>query len=770
MTVLSTPQMHEPRIASSLTGRSGERLVLHDVSVRAVLHDLLAEVTIEQTYRNTEPINIEAVYTFPLPLDAVLLELDVEIGERRLEGTVVEKKAAERQYEDALCEGDSAVMLEVAEPGLYTMNVGNLLPNETATIRFSYALLHRWSGDTLRLHLPTTIAPRYGTYALRAHQVPAASLTVENRFSLQMEVYGELREAKFTCPTHVVTMTATPEKTVISLSQNHAVMDRDFVLNVMASRFARSFAVCGRDGQGHAAIASFQPYFPDKPKPRALDLAIVIDCSGSMAGASMQQAKQALQEILKKTQPHDRLSFIAFGSSTRALWHRSMKCSPANIERAIDFAAELDANMGGTEVGRALREAYRMLGNEARGDLLLITDGQVAAWPTVVEEARRAGHRVFTVGVGSAVSEAFMHELASATGGQTELVSPREGMAGRIVRHFERMRAPRATRVSLLWPANASDTTPTQIGAVFEGDSVVATARFDAPPHAAEVVLEVESESGTRTRHALSLVANADAGHTSDISTVARVAAAMRMDTQDGDKHRATALRYRLVSPWTNWLVMAPRVDAAKSRDLPQLRTVPQTLAAGWGGTGDLALNCFSARIEERSRLEERRAEMCYERSGSRARDLEARELARVRAEHERQAQRAIIPPSCVEVRLKLVEKINTDPATLQAHRATTLLLQTHAIYHFGSLTRLAGQLSADLDGIAAVLIDRWLEGVPESSLSEDARAAYALFGEHAKRSYNAITDPRLREALDEALDKLTHALAEDFNPDRGRS
>ena len=138
------------------------------MSVSAALRDLLGEVTVCQTYRNDEDVNIEAVYTFPLPLDAVLLDLRVEIGGRTLNGVVVEKKAAEEQYEDAVAAGDAAVMLEAIEPGLYTMNVGNLLPKETATITFVYAIVYRWVGDTLRVSLPTTIAPRYGRVASRA--------------------------------------------------------------------------------------------------------------------------------------------------------------------------------------------------------------------------------------------------------------------------------------------------------------------------------------------------------------------------------------------------------------------------------------------------------------------------------------------------------------------------------------------------------------------------------------------------------------------------
>ena len=151
-------------LASAMTGIGGERVALCDVAVDAVLHDLLCEVTVGQTYRNDEQVNIEALYTFPLPLDAVLLDLAVEIGGKVLQGVVVGKKEAEEKYEDAVSDGDAAVMLEALEPGLYTMNVGNLLPGEQAKVTFRYALLYRWSGDRsasscLRPSLPDTVSP-----------------------------------------------------------------------------------------------------------------------------------------------------------------------------------------------------------------------------------------------------------------------------------------------------------------------------------------------------------------------------------------------------------------------------------------------------------------------------------------------------------------------------------------------------------------------------------------------------------------------------------
>jgi Ca-activated chloride channel homolog len=104
--------------------------------------------------------------------------------------------------------------------------------------------------------------------------------------------------------------------------------------------------------------------------------------------------------------------------------------------------------MGGTEIAGALQAAYAAVQGTESADIFLVTDGEVAGWKYVVGQAKQSGHHIFTVGVGSAVSEAFVRGLATETGGECELVSPREGMADRVIRHFERMRAPRAKRVS----------------------------------------------------------------------------------------------------------------------------------------------------------------------------------------------------------------------------------------------------------------------------------------------------------------------------------
>jgi Ca-activated chloride channel family protein len=583
--------------AAILIGKNHERIALCDVSVTAALRDLLAEVTVAQTYRNDEKASIEAVYTFPLPLDAVLLDLSVTIGGRKLKGAVVEKKAAEARYEDAIADGNAAVMLEQLEPGLYTMNVGNLLPGETAVIAFTYAVTYRWAGDNLRMLIPTTIAPRYGESHFQPHQAPDHSLTVENQFSLQVEVFGSLREARFECPSHQVTLTTASDKTTIALIGAKASMDRDFILNVKAPQAAHSFALCGVDGAGDeaadagrkdgaAVMASFQPVFPGLRQRRALKLAVVIDCSGSMQGDSITQAKQALAGILDGMQRGDRMTIVAFGNMTKALFAELLPCTDANLRFARNFAAGLEADMGGTEIGAALQVAYAATQGSESADIFLVTDGLASDWKRVVADAKKSGRRVFTVGVGQAVSEAFMRELAAVTGGGCELVSPQEGMADRVVRHFERMRAPRAKRVVVHWPEGARNQAPASFNTVFDGDTVVASAQFDRSSVTGHVVLEIETESGRVIRQELAIGQVPASQSGNGVSTVARLAAAARIKELDEKAAAVTAVQYQLASPWTNWLVVAERPDGEKALEIPEIRKVPNTLAAGWGGVG----------------------------------------------------------------------------------------------------------------------------------------------------------------------------------------
>lgn len=588
--------------ATVLKGVHGEHAVLEEVRAEASIDDLLAEVEVTHRYRNPEPTNIEAVYTFPLPPDGVLLGFEVEIGDRKLAGTIVEKSKAERRYEDAITDGSTAVLLEQAEPGLYTASLGNLLPGETATIHFHYGLLLRWNGDRVRFTMPTTIAPRYGDPAsagLAPHQVPEYAFDAACAFSVGVVVRGLLEDARFNSPSYGVSITPGAKETVVRLAGTPA-MDRDFILEACLSRPEIAGALVARDFNGWTALASFRPETPATGHRQRRCIKIVVDCSGSMGGDSIAQARMALARILDGLHEGDLFEIIAFGSSRRALFGREELVSETTLVQARRFARTLDADMGGTEIGAALDVAYVVRDESSLPrDLLLITDGEVWDSAAVITRANGSGHRIFTVGVGSAVAEAFVQGLAEATGGACELVHPREDMADRIHRHFQRMYAPRVRNAVVRWPVPPKNSLPRSIGTVYGGDTVHVFAWFARKPEG-RASLEVTLADGRVVSQGARILAveegEAESPPSEEAlpSTLARIGAARTIAAMD-DRQGGTALaiRYQLMSRWTSCIVVHVREDAEKAEDLPKIVRVPHVLAAGWGGMGTVSEDEF---------------------------------------------------------------------------------------------------------------------------------------------------------------------------------
>lgn len=580
-----------------LSAIDGEKIALQSVRVEVDFNNLLCRTTMTQIYHNLEEKPIEAVYTFPLSGRAVLLNLKVVIGGRELQGVVVEKSSAEEQYEKAITEGNTAIMLEQVEPGLYTMNVGNILADETVSISMCYAELYRWQGDVLRFMLPTVIAPRYGRpekTGLEPHQTPEYGLLVENRFQLRMVLSGILASAGIDCPSHQVAIARSAENTVVTLSAGEAFMDRDFVLNIRSGQAGRDAVLLGPDlDDGFVALASFSPSLAAQNVTPPRSVKIVVDCSGSMTGDSIAQARQAISDICDQLRPEDFFNLIAFGSEFKLFFTSQQQANKQNITTVRRLIRSLEADMGGTEIGAALQATIKIPGPTIPQDILLITDGEVWNGGEIIKKLKKSGHRLFTVGVGSAVASNFVLQLAQETGGACELVTPREEMVEKIMRQFRRIYLPRAEKTSVRWPLPPDKTVPCHIGPVFDGDTVHLFAFFRQRP-SGQVNLTMNLADGRTFSQAVDFAAASEIPEKDNElqNTLARIAIreAFRPETAVSEvtmpEAIALTIKYQLISPWTNYLVVAVRSDEEKAEGLPSLRKVPQMLAAGWGGTG----------------------------------------------------------------------------------------------------------------------------------------------------------------------------------------
>ena len=586
--------MVEPADQFGLFTNTNTNIPLQSVKVKSAFDNLFCQSSITQTYLNSEQKTIEAVYTFPLPSKAVLLDLRVTIGKRELQGLIVEKKSAEEQYEEAIVKGDTSIMLEQLQPGMYTMNVGNIMAGEEISVVVVFAELYTCQGESLRYFLPTTIAPRYGNpeeAGLEPHQLPESEMLSENRFQLEISFTGVLAEAELESPSHNISVSRSGPGKVVRLATGKACMDRDFVLNIRSFRKNHDSIIIEHDPiAGYVALASFTPQLPVPEKVPAKSIKIVVDCSGSMAGDSMTQARQAINDILNLLRPEDFFNLVTFGSTSKALFNKQVQADKINITRARRYLRSIDADMGGTEMQQALETAIEITGPPIPQDVLLITDGEVWEGDKIVRTARESGHRFFTIGVGSAVSESFVQQLAAETDGACELVAPREQMADKIVRHCQRIYLPKADKVEIEWPISPKKKIPQIIKAVYDGDTLHCFALFAELPEG-PVTLTMTLVDGKTFAQTVSLDnrKNPVAGRNTP-GPITRMAIHRSLKEMEEDEAAKLAVEYQLLSPWTNFLVVDEQTGREKTGELPQLRKVPQTLAAGWGGTGSVIL------------------------------------------------------------------------------------------------------------------------------------------------------------------------------------
>ncbi len=592
----------------------GQQVVLKSVRAKGTVRGLIFEASVEQRFANPTDRNIEVVYTFPLPWGAVLLGVDVKLGDKQLFGTVVEKIAAEAKYEEALGDGDAAIMLEKNHDLSYCLNLGNLAAQEECVITLRYAQTLQFEQGGLRLLIPTVICPRYGDAmadgGLQPHQVPEHSLCVEYPFEIELRLHGDLARARVASPSHPVRTAYAEDETggvlTVTLAREGA-LDRDFVLIV--DRLAHdSVAVLARDPVkpgSVVALASFCPRMAVQG-PTTIGVKILVDCSGSMGGDSIAAARRALQEIVKQLEDGDRFSLSRFGSTvehrSRGLW---------TVTKVTQVAAKrwvrgLKADLGGTEMESALVSTFA-LAKGVRSDVLLVTDGEISAIDQVIESAQAAGHRLFIVGIGSSPAESHLRRLSDATGGACDFVAPGEAVEPAVLRMFARLRSPRFTELNLAWPEGAVPDWATPLhGSVFNGDTVNVFASLGQAPKGNVRLLGLRAGGSQAEEIGSACIDEAII----ESDTLARMAAMARVVSMSEDRSLDRALdpaeiaiQYQLVTEKTNFLLVHKRAEEDKPKDMPDLHKIRQMVAAGWGGTGSVmfsrtGMTIFETRVD----------------------------------------------------------------------------------------------------------------------------------------------------------------------------
>ena len=571
---------------------------------------MIARTRVTQVFHNPGADYVEGIYVFPLPEKAAVDHLWMKIGERVIEGRIKEKAEARRVYEQARSEGRKAAIVEQQRPNLFTNSVAHIGPDERIEIKIEYQQSLAYENGEYRLRFPLAVTPRYtpgadpmpeepkaaearGLQPVMHPEYEAPGCGGANPVDIVVTIDAGVAIGQVASSYHdaVIQKATVASRVTVMLVKEQEDADRDFELSwKVAPAVAPQAALFTQRNAAHDyALLMVVP-----PQPTAAEMAafqrlpremvLIVDTSGSMQGASIIQARQALEHALGTLTERDRFNVVEFNSIMRPMWPATLMATPQNVDHARKWVRALQAG-GGTEMAPAL--AFALDGRETPGMLrqvVFITDGAVGNEEALFKliSERLGGSRLFTVGIGSAPNSHFMTRAALFGRGTFTHIGDVKEVNEKMSRLLAKIEAPVLRDVVIRWPdGTLVETFPARVPDLYLGEPVMVAASARAP-------LGTVVVSGTRGNQpwSVALTPSADSKSAGVGALWARAKIASLMDelTRGADVEAIrpqvvkVALEHHLVSTYTSLVAvdvtptapaMNPKVAMVKA-SLPQ--------------------------------------------------------------------------------------------------------------------------------------------------------------------------------------------------------
>jgi Ca-activated chloride channel family protein len=452
-------------------------LVNHHVTV--AIDEQVAVTKVEQTFRNHSDRQLEATYVFPVPKGASVNKFAMWVNGKEVKGEMVEADRATTIYTDIVRRLQDPGLLEYVGNNLLRLRVFPVPARGDQKVAVSFTCVNTSDAGLTEY-----------VYPLRTDG--KASRTLE-KFSLDATITSEHAVQNVYSPTHPIKVTRTSDhKAHVQFEAQGGTLDKDLQL---------FYALGGKDVG--MTVLTYRPvknedgYFLMLISPRAelsksqqvpRDMVFVLDTSGSMEGAKMEQARKALKFCLGHLDKHDRFAVMNFATTVTKYADHLKDASHESVADAKKWVDRLQAT-GGTAIDAAMAEALAMRANDTGRTFTIVffTDGQ----PTVGETnpdailknvmAKRTDNtRIFTFGVGDDVNAVLLDRLADQTRAVSTYVRPEEDIEVKVSALYDKISHPVMTELKLSAGSNVTLTEmyPNQLPDLFHGGQLVVLGRY----------------------------------------------------------------------------------------------------------------------------------------------------------------------------------------------------------------------------------------------------------------------------------------------------
>ncbi len=477
-------------------------LPLKHTDVKAAISGYIAAVDVTQQFHNPYDEKIEAVYVFPLPQNAAINEFIMTIGDRRIRGIIREREEAEQIYREARRQGYVASLLTQERPNIFTQKVANIEPGKAIDINIRYFSTLAYVDGWYEFVFPMVVGPRFnppgfteGVGAVARGKPGISGQKTEVQYlrpgersghdiSLTVDVDAGVTIEELESRSHVIsTNHSGAEKVQVTLSPLDTIPNKDFVLRYrVVGKVVKSSLLVHRDERGGFFTLMLYPPEDLKSLKRApMEMIFVLDCSGSMNGKPIAQAKKAVERALKHLQPGDTFQIIRFSVDASQLGPEPLPATEKNVRRGLKYVRAL-RGQGGTMMIEGIKAALDFPHDPERLRVVaFLTDGYIGNEREILGEVReRLGEsRIFSFGVGSSVNRYLLDRMAKLGRGVVAYVGLDESAGEVMDLLFERLSHPAMANLSVDWgDMQVSQVFPRRMPDLFVGRPVIVTGRF----------------------------------------------------------------------------------------------------------------------------------------------------------------------------------------------------------------------------------------------------------------------------------------------------
>ncbi len=435
-----------------------------------------ATTSMDQVFYNPTQHQLQGYFIFPIPQGASIDHFSMFINGKETQGELLSADKARKIYEDILRKMKDPALLEYYGNALFRVRIFPIQPRSEQRVKLTYTQSLKKENGTIEYIFPFK------------HASNLQKAVGEVSFKINIE--GEDKLKTIYCPTHQVEINRKGDRNAtIGFEGQNVASAHDFKLyyNTDRSKIGLSLLNYNDGTEDGYFFLNASPGFVKNNEIAEKDITFVLDCSGSMSGEKMEQAKKALGFCVNNLNGGDRFNIIRFSTEAEALFDQIAPAQKAQRAKAHKYIDQLRA-IGGTNIDEALGLALRHRAENNRPHFVVfLTDGKptigetgTAALLKKVEGYNSENTRIFTFGIGHKLNTHLLDQLTQMTKAYRTYVNPEEDIEIKVSDFYTKVASPVLTNIKVEFSGKvkANQIYPKQIPDLFAGSTLSLFGRY----------------------------------------------------------------------------------------------------------------------------------------------------------------------------------------------------------------------------------------------------------------------------------------------------